>query len=327
MSDPRETAYFLINRLATVPDSELAAAARDAIAPDAVWSMSAPVGDLVGPDAVVEGWLKPLRAALGHVHRRDEIFIGAANRLDPGEDWVAALTHYVGAHRAPLWGIEGTGGLVFLRSGEFYRISNGQISEAKLIVDSLDLMRQAGRYPLPQHLGTEMLFPGPATHDGVLPSDRSRGEASLDVVEGMARDLHVFDPETYGSDGQTGMGGYWAPDFLWYGPGGIGASFRWEGFIEFHRKPFLDAFPDRKGGNHYARIGDGNFAAFSGWPSMTMTHAGDYLGVPATGRALTLNVMDFYRIQSGQIAENWVCLDYVGLFQQMGVDVIAMAAA
>jgi predicted ester cyclase len=65
----------------------------------------------------------------------------------------------------------------------------------------------------------------------------------------------------------------------------------------------------RKGGNHYCRIGDGDYAAVSGWPSMTMTHRGDYLGVPATGRALTLRVMDFYHCESAKIVENWVLLD------------------
>jgi predicted ester cyclase len=71
----------------------------------------------------------------------------------------------------------------------------------------------------------------------------------------------------------------------------------------------LRAFPDRKGGNHYCQIGDGDYAAVSGWPSMTMTHQGEYLGMPATGRTLTLRVMDFYRCAGGRIMENWVLLE------------------
>ena len=55
---------------------------------------------------------------------------------------------------------------------------------------------------------------------------------------------------------------------------------------------------------------------------MTMTHRAAYLGVPATNRKLTLRVMDFYRCAGGKIAENWVLLDYVDLFAQMGVDLI-----
>ena len=56
---------------------------------------------------------------------------------------------------------------------------------------------------------------------------------------------------------------------------------------------------------------------------MTMTHQGDYLGVMATGKAMTLRVMDFYRIADGKIMENWVLLDYGELFAQMGFDIFA----
>ena len=59
---------------------------------------------------------------------------------------------------------------------------------------------------------------------------------------------------------------------------------------------------------------------------MTMTHKADYLGVKATNKAMTLRVMDFYRCADGKIMENWVCLDYLDLLQQMGVDLIAQAA-
>ena len=165
-----------------------------------------------------------------------------------------------------------------------------------------------------------MLYPGPATHDGVHPLDPETGEISLNTVEGMLQDLHGFDPATMESPGQTGTDGYWHPDMLWYGPNGVGSNFRWEGFVKDRRKSFLEAFPDRKGGDHYCRIGDGNYAAVSGWPSMTMTRKGDYLGIRATNRQLTLRVMDFYRCEARKIIENWVFLDYGNLFSQMGID-------
>lgn len=327
MSDYRADAHGILNRILSLPDSELAAFAKAALSPDVAWSVSHPINALVGPEEVVERFFRPLRAALSHVYRRDEIFIGGANRRAQGGDWVASITHYVGNFTAPLLGLSPSNRLAFLRAGEFYRVEGGRITEAKIILDLPDLMRQAGRFPLPRELGTEMLFPGPATHDGVLPAPRDGGAASLDVVERMLAALHTFDPKTFSSPDQTGEGGTWAPDMMWYGPGGIGSNYRWEGFVKDHRESFLVAFPDRKGGNHYCRIGDGNYAAVSGWPSMTMTHAGDYLGVKATGKAMTLRVMDFYRCAEGRIAENWVCLDYMELFAQMGVDLIAASEA
>ena len=46
------------------------------------------------------------------------------------------------------------------------------------------------------------------------------------------------------------------------------------------------------------------------------------MGVPATGKKLTLRVMDIWRCEAGSIRENWVLLDMVHLFQQMGVDLL-----
>ncbi|MEM7642734.1 MAG: ester cyclase [Pseudomonadota bacterium] len=293
------------------------------LAPGAVWDMMAPVGRVEGADAILDQVIAPLRRALTGLHRRDEIVIGGQNRRAEGGRWVACVSHYVGTQDGDLWGVASSGRLAFLRAGEFHRLDeDGRIVLSRIILDLPDLMRQAGRRPYAEILGTEMLFPGPATHDGVCPA-RGDGAASLDLIERMLGDLHVYDPETKASPGQTGADGSWADDMLWYGPGGIGSNYRWEGFVKDHRAAFLAAFPDRKGGNHYCRIGDGNYAAISGWPSMTMTHRGAYLGVPATGTPLTLRVMDFYRCADGRIAENWVLLDYVDLFAQMGRDILA----
>lgn len=334
MNDFRRRAYDGLNAIwAGAPEGLEDRAAR-IVAPDAVWDISAPIGRLEGRAAIVAGLLQPLAAALPHVARRDEIFIGGDNIREEGGQWVAAITHYVGNFRGGLWGIPPSDHLVFLRAGEFYRVDDGQITKARIILDLPDLMRQAGLkvYAGREGVGTEMLFPGPATHDGVLPGARDRSKASLDLVEHMLGALRGYDPETMSSPSQTGKDGTWADDMLWYGPGGIGSNSRWDGFVADHRTSFLTAFPDRVGGNHYCRIGDGDYAAVSGWPSMTMTHAGDYLGEAATGKALTLRVMDFYRCRHGgpegpRIAENWVLLDYVDLFEQIGVDLIGRAVA
>ncbi len=326
MTPDRSDLHRALTDLVTAPDLDLDTRAGALFAPDCAVHLSAPFTPLEGPQAVTEGFLHPLREAFTGVHRRDEIFIGGANRRDTGGDWVASVTHYVGTFARPFAGIRPSGRLAFLRAGEFWRHENGRVTEARIILDLPDLMRQAGRNPFPEELGTQMLFPGPATHDGVLP-EAGDGAASLDLVERMLSALQSYDPETFGSDDQTGRDGCWDENMLWYGPGGIGANFRWEGFVKDHRGAFLTAFPDRRGGNHYCRIGDGNYAAVSGWPSMTMTHAGPYLGVPATGKGLTLRVMDFYRCAGGRIAENWVLLDIVDLFAQMGVDLVQRSNA
>ncbi len=289
-----------------------------------VWHVSAPIDRLEGPEAIVDGFYRPLRGAFSDMRRRDLMFIGGSNRRDYGGLWCGSVVHYVGNFNAPLFGIPPSHNLAFLRSGEFYRIDNGRIAEARIILDLPDLMRQGGRLPFDMSYGGEITFPAPETQDGLFPTSAG-GEKSLDIVEGMLHDLHAFDPATFGSKDQTGDNGYWHEDMMWYGPGGVGSNYRWSGFVKDHREHFLRAFPDRKGGNHYCRIGDGDYAAVSGWPSMTMTWQGDYLGHKADGRSLTLRVMDFYRCAGGRIMENWVLLDYMDLFRQMGVDLIEFA--
>ncbi|WP_299483643.1 ester cyclase [uncultured Roseibium sp.] len=324
MSDFRLKPQGFLDVILTAPASEMRSLLSNHLTDDAIWDVAYPVERLSGKAHVQEAFFEPLRTAFSNVRRRNEIFIGGPNRRAPGGHWVASVAHYVGNFENPLFGVLPSHHLAFLRSGEFYRIEpDGRISEAKIILDLIDLMRQANRMPLPGMLGTEMMFPGPATHDGVLPVDQEDGERTLDLCEAMLADLKAFDPNTFTSKGQTGENGYWHDDMLWYGPGGIGSNYRWSGFEKDHRASFLTAFPDRVGGDHYCRIGDGNYAAVSGWPSMTMTHKGDYLGVPATGKSLTLRVMDFYRCAGGKIMENWVLLDYLDLFRQMGRDLIA----
>jgi predicted ester cyclase len=289
------------------------------LAPAALWRVAAPIGDLHGPTAIAEGWYAPLHAALAGAFRRDDLLLGGTSRTASG-NWVAWLGQIMGNFEAPLFGIAPTGKLVALRCGEFYRIgADGRIAEAVILPDVIDLMRQVGLTPLPLDLGNDRIFPPPATHDGVCPPHPERSEASAALVEAMLFDLRSFEPGSFESAGQTGAGGYWHEDMLWYGPSGIGANFTYDGFQRDHRIPFLTAFPDRVGGNHFARFGDGDYVCSGGWPSMTMTHRGPYLGVAATDRPMTLRVMDFWRVQDGSIRENWVLLDLIDLFAQMGV--------
>ncbi|MEO0561612.1 MAG: hypothetical protein AAF125_05845, partial [Chloroflexota bacterium] len=86
---------------------------------------------------------------------------------------------------------------------------------------------------------------------------------------------------------------------------------------------FLTAFPDRKGGNHKARLADGLYVASTGWPSIVATHAGEYLGLPATHTQITMRVMDWWRAaEDGLLSENWVLLDLPHTFLQLGVDLL-----
>jgi hypothetical protein len=137
-------------------------------------------------------------------------------------------------------------------------------------------MRQVGFQLLPGFGGEQGLVPGPATKDGVLltPQDAEETQESLALVEAMLHGLIRYDRRSIGSMGQVN---FWHPEMLWCGPCGIGTTRGLKGFEDYHQIPFLRAFPDRKGGHHKARLGDGAYAASTGWPSLWASHRGEYL--------------------------------------------------
>jgi steroid delta-isomerase-like uncharacterized protein len=49
------------------------------------------------------------------------------------------------------------------------------------------------------------------------------------------------------------------------------------------------------------------------------THAGDFNGIPATGRPIAVTGIEIVRVHDGQIAEFWHLDDFLGLMQQLGV--------
>ena len=71
-------------------------------------------------------------------------------------------------------------------------------------------------------------------------------------------------------------------------------------------------------------FGDHDLVAFTGWPSGTATHSGEgFLGLTPTGKRFSRRSLDFWRIEDGRIRENWVMVDMLDLYRQLGVDVLA----
>ena len=49
------------------------------------------------------------------------------------------------------------------------------------------------------------------------------------------------------------------------------------------------------------------------------THQGELLGIPPTGKAVTITVMGLFHVADGKIGEQWVARDDLGMMQQLGV--------
>jgi steroid delta-isomerase-like uncharacterized protein len=52
---------------------------------------------------------------------------------------------------------------------------------------------------------------------------------------------------------------------------------------------------------------------------MTGTHTGTWLEIPATNKQVTVRMMTVHRIVEGKIAEDWVLVESLGFFQQLGL--------
>ena len=64
-------------------------------------------------------------------------------------------------------------------------------------------------------------------------------------------------------------------------------------------------------------IGEGEKLA-AHW-TMLGTHQGSFFGSPPTGRPVTAQGLIFARTENGQIVEDWILIDYLGILQQLGL--------
>jgi hypothetical protein len=285
------------------------------LADDHILDAFHPIGRGTGAAFLRTNLLAPLAASIPNYEVRADI---AMRGLFKGGEWTASSGHICGRFMEPLFGIPATQRVAYLRFGCFQRWEGGAIIETIVLLDIPAVMLQAGIWPLEEPLGPDLMAPPPAEGGGIWP--RGDGAKSLAIVEGMIGGLMKFD----GSLKTMNMRDFFAEDFWWFGPAPIGTFRGFPDYERGHALPFLTAFPDRVGGNHRARFGDGDFVASTGWPSITATHKGSgWLGLGATDCAITMRVMDFWRAKNGLLVENWVMIDIPDLLNQLGIDVFA----
>ena len=88
---------------------------------------------------------------------------------------------------------------------------------------------------------------------------------------------------------------------------------------------FLNSFPDRDYAYNQAVISKNQYASLVGWKSVIATHLGSgWLGLAPTGKVIHMRLSDFYRIEKGRIQQNWVLIDIIHIFEQLGVDLFDM---
>ena len=308
--------------------SEVAACFRNRCAEDVSFYGSEPISKMSSVEEYAEKFWMPLSQSIPELERELLIFMGglsdgkADGSLD-GEQWVGSLCHLKGTFTRDFLSIPASQSDVQVRCGEFYHFRNGKIAEVYFLVDLIDLMHQAGVSVLPAPKGSDMVWLPPAGDTGVMLKEQNADETEASrrlIREFLYEGLNNYDQSDLTS---MGVGQFFDSGVTWYGPGGIGTCRSLKEFEDFHQKPWLHAYPDRQIQDLDSLFSEGEYVASSGWRGVISNHAGEYLGVAATGNAIEFNGIDFWRRSGDQYIENWVFVDLISVFRQFGVDLFA----
>ena len=311
------------NALDASPTSGITNTLRQYTADDYTWRAFHPFHLQTDVEQVSDLFWQPFRTAVTHMQRRMDVFFAGDNFIDDDASvWVCSMGHLMGLFDNPWLGMQPTQKMIMLRYAEFHKVVDGKIAETALYFDIPHFMIQAGYTPFPEQAGAHMVQPGPAPHDALLFADAAptEGQKTMDAMNFMISDLGQWQS---GLPLVDELARSWHDDMIWWGPAGIGATYTIARYAEQHSAPFRAAFSDRSGTGHIARIAEGHYSGFFGWPNFRAKPTGGYLGLPPSDKTTEFRVIDIYRREGDKLKENWVFIDLLHFFNQQGVDILA----
>ena len=289
-------------------------------------NITSPFEEINGIESFYNEFWKPLFSSFPDTEIQPYILIGGDYE---DRSYVSCAGNFISTFKEDWLGIPASNQPTWLRYTVLFRIENNKIIKTSYFFDMLDVIRQAGFNLLPNR-AIELVPPSPMTNDGILSQDTDsvEGQETLSLINNMLDGLSSYDGKSKDSMGQER---FWdTKNMMWYGPSGIGTTRGLKGFQKNHQMPFLKAFPTRgmlpkMQEDQFCQLGDGNYAFDFGFPLMYGTHLGDdWLGLSATGKKVTMRVLDFWRKKDGKLKENWVMIDMVHLLSQLGIDVFEL---
>tara|TARA_B100001094_G_scaffold86127_1_gene82474 strand:+ start:350 stop:1474 length:1125 start_codon:yes stop_codon:yes gene_type:complete len=312
-------------RMNNAQPSEIKSICGRAFDKDVNWNGSQPFNQIIGVDKLISEFWEPLLKAFPDIQRIPHILLGG---MSANEEWVSGYGYLSGTFVNDWLGIPATGKKTNINFGQFFVMREEKIVESYVIFDILSVMKQAGFQVLPPALGQEggkVLKP---RENGILLTEQDDLESrkTQQLIEAMAtsmgwynrsRDMENMDTMKHHH--------FWHSDFHWMGPTGIGSSHTIEEYKDFHQRPWVLGFGDRdlneeSGGRFMGWYSEGQFGALGIWDSKYSLHNGEYQGIPATKKMMTLRDFDWYRREGDYLIQNWVPMDVIDLFLQMDVD-------
>jgi hypothetical protein len=301
---------------------------KEYITEDYIWRGYHPFNELSKAKDVSELFWQPFRYAFKNMQRRMDIFMAGKNEIDGFESvWVVSMGHLMGLFDNEWLGIQPSRKMAFLRYCEFNKVQDGKITETAMFFDIPHVMIQVGLTPFPPQTAAHLVQPGPMTHEGLLfdEQDTAEGEKTLDAIDFMVNDIRTW-KEKQEMPLVDELRRSWHEDMIWWGPAGIGATYTIERYAEQHSGPFREGFKDRTFNGHLCRVAEGKFGGFFGWPNLTLTPSGGFMGMPATEKPGDMRVIDMYRREGDKLAENWIFIDLLHFWKQQGVDILERIA-
>ena len=324
----KKTVLDYYNALDKSEGNDITNVLKEYITEDYIWRGYHPFNELSKAKDVSELFWQPFRYAYKNMLRRMDIFMAGKNEIDGFDSvWVVSMGHLMGIFDNEWLGIQPSRKIAFLRYCEFNKVENGKITESAMFIDIPHVMMQVGLNPFPPQTAAHLVQPGPMTHEGLLfdEQDAAEGEKTLDAIDFMVNDIRTW-KEKQEMPLVDELRRSWKEDMIWWGPAGIGATYTIERYAEQHSGPFREGFKDRTFNGHLCRVAEGKFGGFFGWPNLTLTPSGGFMGMPATEKPGDMRIIDMYRREGDKLAENWIFIDLLHFWKQQGVDILERIA-
>jgi steroid delta-isomerase-like uncharacterized protein len=137
---------------------------------------------------------------------------------------------------------------------------------------------------------------------------------ALDMSDSQTRAVLRQWVQSFSAEGVDDMPALMAPNYRAH-QAGFPAPMDRAQHEQFGRA-FLRAFPDAQ-----VAVEDLIVEGDTGVIRWTLhgTHRGEMMGIPATGKAISIGGIEINRVENGQIVEHWVEMDQLGMLQQLGV--------
>ena len=94
---------------------------------------------------------------------------------------------------------------LYVRHGELHQVRGGRIVKSNCLLDVLDIIRQAGFWPLPPSLGAEGTWPWPLTADGLLVTSRKYRKPQFIITQSFALHGALGAHDNLNDDGRRGL--------------------------------------------------------------------------------------------------------------------------